>query len=35
MDSGNEEAKESAKEVVDHLVARGFSNYRSLIDSSE
>ena len=35
MDSGNEEAKELAKEVVDHLVARGFSNYRSIVVSSE
>ena len=35
MDSGNEEAKELAKEVVDYLVARGFSNYRSIIVGSE
>ena len=35
MDSGNEEAKELATEVVNYLVARGFPNYRSIIVSSE
>ena len=35
MDSGNEEAVESAKEVVNHLVARGFSDYRTIIASSD
>ncbi len=35
MDSGNEEAKELAKEVVDYLVARGFSNYRLIVVSSD
>ena len=35
MDSGNEGAKESAKEVVNHLVAKGFSDYRSIIVGSD
>ena len=35
MDSGNEEAKELATEVVNYLVARGFPYYRSIIVSSE
>ncbi|MDE2672728.1 MAG: hypothetical protein OXI04_09365, partial [Bacteroidota bacterium] len=34
MDSGNEKARDSAKEVVNHLVARGFSDYRSIIAGS-
>ncbi len=35
MNSGNEEAIKSVREVVDFLVAKGFSDYRSVIDSSE
>ncbi len=35
MDSGNEEAKESAKRVINHLVARGFSNYKSIITGTD
>ena len=33
--SGNEEARESAKEVVNHLVARGFSDYKSITAGSD
>jgi len=35
IDSGNEEARESATEVVNHLVARGFSDYRSIIAGTD
>lgn len=35
MDSGNKEARESAKRVINHLVARGFSSYRSLLQNSQ
>ena len=35
MNSGNEKARESAKEVVNHLVARGFSDYRSITADSD
>ena len=35
IDSGDEEAAESAKQVINHLVARGFSDYRSIVLSSD